>query len=116
MRVVIPKGIYYKDKMVDIHLATPYGLSPALQVPVLDCPATPATPTPTYGYSIAADKQTVTAVCRVISNGTQRLVALDPAPLTTSWRINWSEPTGSVEATASKGFGGMGQDLGGRQR
>ena len=33
--VVIPKGIYYKGEMVDVHVATPYGVTPALEIPVL---------------------------------------------------------------------------------
>lgn len=42
MRVVIPKGVQSKNGMVDIHIATPYGVSPALSIPLVceapNCP------------------------------------------------------------------------------
>lgn len=39
MRVVIPKGVQSKKGLVDIHVATPYGVSPALSVPLACEPA-----------------------------------------------------------------------------
>ena len=40
MRVVIPKGVQSKvglakNALVDIHIATPYGVSPALSIPLV---------------------------------------------------------------------------------
>jgi hypothetical protein len=45
MRVVIPSGVQSKNGMVDVHIATPYGISPALSIPlaceVANCKSAP---------------------------------------------------------------------------
>jgi len=51
MRVIIPKGAQSVNGVVDVHIATPYGISPALSIPLVcnaaNCPAkAPATTEP----------------------------------------------------------------------
>src|SRR5262249_45500156 len=59
MRVVIPSGVYSCNGKVDIHIATPYGVSQYLQVPILsDTPAAPPPPAPP-GYVLDADNRSM---------------------------------------------------------
>ena len=62
MRIVIPAGVFCKSGLVDIHIATPYGVSPALQVPVLceTCPSPQAQPAqPVAGYKVDDKADTI---------------------------------------------------------
>jgi hypothetical protein len=93
VRVVIPKGIYYKDGMVDIHIATPYGVSPALQVPVIGAAPAPAPPAPA-GYSVADTSPKLTVNYGFMECPTGGYKVFLAAPPQGSMRINWNDPTG----------------------
>ncbi|MBV9122876.1 MAG: hypothetical protein JO112_05940 [Planctomycetes bacterium] len=91
MRVIIPKGVYSKDGMVDVSLATPYGVSPALQIP-LTCTTKPAAAPAPYAL---ADAATVTIPYGFVASGAGYRLALIGPPQG-SLRINWDSPTGTV--------------------
>lgn len=93
MRVVIPKGVYSKDGLVDIHIATPYGVSPALQVPVLGAAKPPAAPA---GYSVADAGAKVTVDYDMVPRKNlpgYQLILVDKMG---GVKINWNDPTGKV--------------------
>lgn len=100
MRVIIPKGVYHKDGFVDIHIATPYGVSPSVQVPVLGT-ATPAAKAPAEGYSVSEKSSQFTipykfAVQPALPSGFEAV--MNPAPKG-AISINWNDASGEVLKT-----------------
>ncbi len=92
LRVIIPKGAYSKDGLVDIQVATPYGVSTPVQIPIL-CSQPPAAPS--YGYAVKDGTRKITVYYQFKQDNQQFykpvLVGLEhPLPL----RITWDDPTG----------------------
>lgn len=93
MRVVIPAGVYSKCDTVDVHIATPYGLSPHLTIPVIG--ATPDTP-PSAGYTLSADNKPL-AIEYLFTPGPPGYPPLmNLISVQGNFRIDWNEPTGSA--------------------
>jgi hypothetical protein len=97
VRVIIPKGIYYKDGMVDIHVATPYGVSPALQVPVLGtATAKPAPTTPASAYKVSDTLNKVKLSYALLPNPDKSFMPVLVGVPAGSFRIDWESPTGNT--------------------
>jgi hypothetical protein len=125
MRVVIPKGIYHQGGFVDVHVATPYGVSPHLAIPVI-CP--PQTPPTTNLLKLDTDPTPMTIRCCWVRDdhhpcgGALRAVDWTPGSLDLKWtlgkalqpsnivfQIAFATPKGSVPAkglTVQAGQGG----------
>jgi hypothetical protein len=96
MRITIPGGCQPKNGRIDVHVATPYGVSQSLAIPVVGAAAPPAAPA--YGYSIPAHGRLARAGYQVVAvgDGTYKLVLDAGNLLEGGFRINWDEPTGSA--------------------
>jgi hypothetical protein len=57
MRIVIPKGVMCLNGFVDVHIATPYGVSSSLQIPVL---CSTCTKPKVEGYSVRTGSDAIT--------------------------------------------------------
>jgi len=88
MRIVIPKGVYSNNGMVDVHIATPYGVSPHLAIPVLCSDAKKAAPNL---LQLGSDAATATIRCRwsqdklEVCDGKLEPVNWSPGNLTLKW-------------------------------
>jgi hypothetical protein len=97
MRVTIPAGVQPKDGKIDVHVATPYGVSHTLAIPVVGAP--PAAAAPTFGYSIQEKFQTIKAAYRMEKQEKtdKYIISLaDDVLLDGAMRIDWQDPTGSA--------------------
>src|SRR5262249_34116778 len=96
MRITVPQGGKVNagpDGMVDVHVATPYGVSRNLAVPLLT--AMPPAP-PAYGYAIAAGKGEVTIAYRVTEKADRNLGYQRVGGVKGSFVFDWKAPTGSA--------------------
>jgi hypothetical protein len=96
LRVTVPGGCQPKNGFIDIHVATPYGVSASLAVPVVG--GTPPAAAAAAGYSLAADANAVRiryTLEDVNKDGTMFRPRLRGTPAG-GIRINWAEPTGSA--------------------
>ncbi len=118
MRVVIPKGAHSLNGVVDVHVATPYGVSAHLAVPVLCDTKAPPAPAPVYGYSVDANSK-VTIRYALLQRVSQGVVSYKPVFLGNgpkdNIRIAWASTTGSIlpRVSATFAFTFKGKDLGG---
>jgi hypothetical protein len=100
MRVVIPKGVYSLNGFVDVHVATPYGVSAHLAIPVL-CD-TKAPGAPAYGYKVDEKTKSVKVTYKFESVGDKAKGIYIPVLAATGLdanavlRIAWDEATGSA--------------------
>jgi hypothetical protein len=104
MRVTIPRGVYSQNGKVDVHIATPYGVSPHLAIPIL-CPApsTPAAPTvppavPPADSAVAAEKSKMTITHTwegPMLVGDRMRYGYGYVRRDGTLRINWQDTTGS---------------------
>jgi hypothetical protein len=105
MRVVIPAGVAARGGFVDVHIATPYGVSSHLAIPVScePCPCQPA-PMPTSGYTIPTGKNTLTIPYNFKKDGAS-LTPVIVDNVQGDLQVNWDNPTGmawrSVRADVS---------------
>jgi hypothetical protein len=99
MRVVIPRGVYSKDGFLDVHVATPYGVSPHLHIPILCSDKKPEIAP--VGYVLPADQNTIhvnyymEASKSAPASGGWALKLATPFPKD-EVRITWSDPLGSA--------------------
>lgn len=107
MRIVIPRGVYHKDGFVDVHIATPYGVSPHLSIPIL-CDTPQAVPSPAYGFSVDANsKVTINYMLlrKAVNQGNPTyetvFVGNDSKD---AILIDWNSPTGSILTPANADF------------
>jgi hypothetical protein len=94
VRVIIPKGVYYKDGFVDISIATPYGVSPALQVPVIGA-AAPAPP-PAAAYKVSDTLNKVKVTYGLVAAPEKAFTPVLSMPPEGSFRIDWDTPEGNT--------------------
>jgi hypothetical protein len=94
VRVIIPKGVYFKDGLVDVHIATPYGVSPALQIPVLG--ATAAKAAKAEGYSIDPAKLTFKYLKVGLGKGAYALAPAGLVPGSASVDVKWNDALGTA--------------------
>jgi hypothetical protein len=95
MRIVIPRGAFQHNGLVDVHIATPYGVSPHLSIPVL-CD-TPTPKAPVYGYTFTSDSRL--KIQYKVDKATGKLsFQISPGD---RLAISWSDPSGSVPKTAT---------------
>lgn len=104
MRVTIPAGVNTVNGMVDIHVATPYGVSQHLLVPAF--PGAKKAEAASYGYELDLKETNVTILYTLLQRQEEktyepRLLSLAPPPAIT---IRWNEPTGSVLKKAKVKF------------
>jgi hypothetical protein len=91
MRVIIPKGVYSNNGIVDVHIATPYGVSPHLSIPVI-CPN--QNKAPTNLLQLSPDAATATVRCcwskDALNPGDGKLVPVNwsPGNLPLKWAAN----------------------------
>jgi hypothetical protein len=115
MRVVIPKGVYSNNGFVDVHIATPYGVSQRLAIPIM-CD-TPKAAAPVYGYSVDANSKVTIKYMLLRKNALQGNPAYQTVFAGNGNKdaifINWSSPTGDIltPANADFVFTFQGQDL-----
>lgn len=107
MRIVIPPGVTCKDGLVDVQIATPYGVSPVLQIPVIceTCPAPVPPPAPVIGYAVDPKADTVKVAYTFRKCGDGWLPTLC-WPLANDPKIsfNLSEPSGVMPKSVSAAF------------
>jgi hypothetical protein len=102
MRVVIPAGVYSKNGIVDVHVATPYGVSPALEIPIL-C-GTQQAPAGGYGYALDDKTKSIKVYYAFETKNNVSILKLQRLEQNTL-KISWGEPTGSALNQVSAVFG-----------
>jgi hypothetical protein len=99
MRVVIPRGVYSMNGAVDVHIATPYGASPHLEIPILcprPVPILVPVPLPPLGYVVPPVNSKMQLQYRWLSLKGKMVPALVDGSLSGSFVLEWHEPTGSA--------------------
>jgi hypothetical protein len=95
MRIVIPPGVYSVNGMVDVQIATPYGVSPAVQVPVHKDEEDKPKPQSTEGYSVPEGQNGMTIHYRVDPKNNNFSLSQIPVP----FAMQWTDATGSTLRT-----------------
>jgi hypothetical protein len=96
MRVVVPSGVSCLNGVVDVQVATPYGVSAPLQIPVLcsNCASPPAPQPVVEGYSLDTTRVTVTYQKKMV--GDRYLLDAPTIVPGTTVALKWNDALGTA--------------------
>ena len=92
MRIVIPPGVYSANGMVDVQIATPYGVSPAVQVPIYQDKEKKPKEKATEGYFVPDGHNGMT-IHYCVNPSTKEFSLNQPV---LPFALQWSDASGSA--------------------